>query len=145
MMRPTYSGGFFNLLQPFALLAGVVSLSMLVLHGCTYAALKAGEPMAARAVKFARAAAAVYVIAFIATGAWVATSLPGITSPAAPIRSVPPIRCSSRSRSHRAPGFGIIGSMPCCGWRRSVPSWVRRWRRCCSVSAGRASLSWQVR
>ena len=87
MMRPTYTGGFFNLLQPFALLAGVVSLSMLVLHGCTYAALKVGEPMGARAVQFARGAAAVYAIAFIAAGVWVAMSLPGhhITGGADPL------------------------------------------------------------
>jgi cytochrome bd ubiquinol oxidase subunit II len=87
MMRPTYTGGFFNLLQPFALLSGVVSLSMLLLHGCTYAALKVAEPMAARAVQFARLAAAVYVIAFIAAGLWVATSLPGhhITGGADPL------------------------------------------------------------
>jgi len=48
-MRPVYTGGFFNLLQPYALLAGVVSLAMLVLHGASYAAFKAGAPMAERA------------------------------------------------------------------------------------------------
>lgn len=87
MMRPTYSGGFFNLLQPFALLAGIVSFSMLVLHGCTYAALKVEEPMAARAARFARVAGIIYLIAFITAGAWVATSLPGhhITGGADPL------------------------------------------------------------
>src|SRR5580698_3631807 len=49
LMRPVYTGGFFNLLQPYALLAGVVSLAMLVLHGASYAALKVGEPMSGRA------------------------------------------------------------------------------------------------
>jgi len=49
LQRPVYSGGFFNLLHPFALLGGVISLSMLILHGCCYAAMKVGEPMAARA------------------------------------------------------------------------------------------------
>src|ERR1700692_334723 len=42
-MRPVYSGGFINLLPPLALLAGVVRVSMLVLHGTTYAAVKLGE------------------------------------------------------------------------------------------------------
>ena len=37
LMRPVYTGGFFNLLQPYALLAGVVSVSMLVVHGAAYA------------------------------------------------------------------------------------------------------------
>src|ERR1700734_740727 len=54
-----YAASFSNLLHPFALLTGVVSLSMLVLHGCTYAAMKTGEPMAARAVTVARLAAVV--------------------------------------------------------------------------------------
>src|SRR6202166_4960712 len=49
LMRPVYTGGFFNLLQPYALLAGVVSVSMLVVHGAAYAALKVGEPMSTRA------------------------------------------------------------------------------------------------
>src|SRR5207237_206490 len=36
--RPVYTGGFFGLLRPFALLAGLVSLSMLLMHGSVYAA-----------------------------------------------------------------------------------------------------------
>ena len=54
-MRPVYTAGFLHLLQPFALLAGVVSLSMLVMHGAAYAALKVGEPMSARAAVGRRA------------------------------------------------------------------------------------------
>ena len=75
MMRPVYSGGFFNLLHPYALLAGVVSLSMLVMHGATYAALKVGEPMCARAGTAGRIAALVFVICFAAAGAWQASGL----------------------------------------------------------------------
>jgi len=77
LMRPVYTGGFFNLLQPYALLAGVVSLAMLVLHGASYAAFKAGEPMAERAASVGRIAALVYVCAFAAAGAWLAAGLPG--------------------------------------------------------------------
>src|ERR1700686_363792 len=40
LQRPVFTGGFFGLLHPFALLAGVVSLSMLIMHGSVYAALK---------------------------------------------------------------------------------------------------------
>jgi cytochrome bd ubiquinol oxidase subunit II len=77
LMRPVYTAGFLSLLQPFALLAGVVSLSMLVLHGASYAALKAGEPMSARAASIGAAAAIVFVIAFAAAGAWLATGVDG--------------------------------------------------------------------
>jgi cytochrome d ubiquinol oxidase subunit II len=79
LMRPVYTAGFLNLLQPFALLAGVVSLSMLVLHGASYAALKAGEPMSARAASIGAAAASAFVIAFAAAGAWLAIGLDGHT------------------------------------------------------------------
>jgi cytochrome d ubiquinol oxidase subunit II len=72
MERPLYTGSFFGLLHPFALLAGIVSLAMLIMHGTAYAALKVGEPMSQRAAAVGRAAAVVYLIAFILAGVWVA-------------------------------------------------------------------------
>ncbi len=36
----TYTGGFFNLLNPYALLGGVVTLGLFVTHGATFLALK---------------------------------------------------------------------------------------------------------
>jgi cytochrome bd ubiquinol oxidase subunit II len=77
LQRPTGYGGFFSLLHPFALLGGVISLSMLILHGAAYAAMKVGEPMAARARAIGRAASAVYLVAFIGAGLMVATILSG--------------------------------------------------------------------
>ncbi len=71
LQRPVYTGSFFALLHPFALLAGVVSLAMLILHGTTYASLRVGEPMAQRAAGAGRAAAVVFVVAFIIAGLWV--------------------------------------------------------------------------
>src|SRR5580658_5571251 len=93
LMRPVYTAGFLTLLQPFALLAGVVSLSMLVLHGASYAALKAGEPMSGRAASIGSAAAIVFVIAFAAAGAWLATGIDGqaITSGADPMGASNPL------------------------------------------------------
>jgi cytochrome d ubiquinol oxidase subunit II len=93
LMRPVYTAGFLSLLQPFALLAGVVSLSMLVLHGASYAAFKAGEPMSARAASIGSAAAIAFIIAFAAAGAWLATGLDGqtITSGADPMGASNPL------------------------------------------------------
>jgi cytochrome d ubiquinol oxidase subunit II len=93
LMRPVYSGGFFNLLQPYALLAGVVSLSMLVLHGASYAAMKSGAPMSARAAAIGRLAALVFVLAFVAAGAWVSSALVGqrISSGADPLGPSSPL------------------------------------------------------
>jgi cytochrome d ubiquinol oxidase subunit II len=77
LQRPVYTGGFLGLLRPFALLAGVISLSMLILHGAAYAALKVGEPMCRRAAAVGRTAAAVFVVAFIAAGLWLASGVEG--------------------------------------------------------------------
>jgi cytochrome d ubiquinol oxidase subunit II len=77
MQRSVMTGGFFNLLHPFALLGGVISLSMLVLHGNAYAAMKVGEPMAARARLIGRIASMVFLIAFAGAGLWAATTLGG--------------------------------------------------------------------
>jgi cytochrome bd ubiquinol oxidase subunit II len=77
LQRPVYSGGFFNLLHPFALLGGVISLSMLILHGATYAAMKVGEPMAARASALGRVASAAFLLAFIGAGFWVGSAIGG--------------------------------------------------------------------
>ena len=77
LQRPVFTGGFFGLLHPFALLAGFVSLSMLIMHGSVYAALKVGEPMSVRATAVGRVAAVVYAICFIAAGMWVAGAIAG--------------------------------------------------------------------
>jgi cytochrome d ubiquinol oxidase subunit II len=77
LQRAVVSGSFFSLLHPFALLGGIISLSMLILHGNTYAALKVGEPMAARARRVGRVAAVVFLMAFLGAGFWVYSALGG--------------------------------------------------------------------
>jgi cytochrome d ubiquinol oxidase subunit II len=69
--RPVFTGSFFTLLHPFAVLVGVVSLAMLIMHGNAYAALKIGEPISRRAAALGRAAAVIYIVAFIIAGIWV--------------------------------------------------------------------------
>jgi cytochrome d ubiquinol oxidase subunit II len=77
MQRPVVTGSFFSLLHPFALLGGIISLSMLILHGNAYAALKVGEPMAARARLLGGAAAVIFLVTFLGAGFWVYSSLGG--------------------------------------------------------------------
>jgi cytochrome bd ubiquinol oxidase subunit II len=76
-MRMTYEGGFFGLLTPFALLTGLVSVSMLILHGATYAALKADATLSLRAGRVARIAAVAFLALYLGAGAWLAFGLPG--------------------------------------------------------------------
>jgi cytochrome d ubiquinol oxidase subunit II len=77
MMRPVYTGGFFNLLHPFALLCGLVSLSMLVMHGATFASFKVAGALGERAAGIAKIAALVFTLVFIAAGIWVFAGLHG--------------------------------------------------------------------
>lgn len=77
LQRPVVSGSFFSLLHPFALLGGIISLSMVILHGNAYAALKVGEPMAGRARLVGRAASVVFLLAFLGAGFWVYSALGG--------------------------------------------------------------------
>src|SRR6266700_272235 len=49
-----YVGGFFNLLNPFALLGGLAFVAMFLLHGATFLALKTQGTLLERAQKVAR-------------------------------------------------------------------------------------------
>jgi cytochrome d ubiquinol oxidase subunit II len=77
LQRPVVTGGFFSLLHPFALLGGLISLSMLVLHGNAYAAMKVGEPMAARACAVGRLASVIFLVSFVVAGFWAGRVLRG--------------------------------------------------------------------
>jgi cytochrome d ubiquinol oxidase subunit II len=77
MLRPYYSGNFFGLLNPFALVTGVVSLSMLVMHGAIYLQMRTEGEIAARARRAARLAGAVFVAAFVLAGVWQAFGVQG--------------------------------------------------------------------
>jgi len=81
-MSPVYEGTLEGLLKPFALLTGVVSLAMLVMHGTCYAAMRLEHPLGTRAHRIARIAACVTGAAFIACGGWLLGILgPSIISP----------------------------------------------------------------
>ncbi|MGA8446527.1 MAG: cytochrome d ubiquinol oxidase subunit II [Roseiarcus sp.] len=76
-MRMTYEGNLLGLLNPFALLCGLVSVAMLTMHGGAYLALKAEEPVAARAAYFASRAAVVLIALFAIGGLWVTFLIDG--------------------------------------------------------------------
>jgi len=76
-MASTYTGSFWRLLNPFALLAGVVSLSALAMHGAAFLEIKTVDAIEARAGVAARRAAIVLIVAFALAGVWVAYGVPG--------------------------------------------------------------------
>ena len=66
----TYTGSFWQLLNPFALLVGVVSSAMITMHGGAYLAHRTEGVIQARAAKGAVGAALVMVLAFVGAGVW---------------------------------------------------------------------------
>jgi len=76
-LRMTYEGGLIGLLRPFALLAGLVSVSMLLMHGAAWAAYKGEASLAHRAERVIRIAASAFVVLYAAAGAWLAFGVDG--------------------------------------------------------------------
>ncbi|HKD21709.1 MAG TPA: cytochrome d ubiquinol oxidase subunit II [Rhizomicrobium sp.] len=74
-----------SLLNPFGLLAGLVSLAMIVLHGASWLNMKTEDAIRARARAVMPLAAIAYIVLFVLAGFWLAR-MPGftITSAAAP-------------------------------------------------------------
>jgi len=76
-LRVTYSGSFWQLLNPFGLLAGAVSLSMLVMHGSVYLQIKTEGEIAARARMVTKVAGGLFMLCFILAGVWVMNGIEG--------------------------------------------------------------------
>ncbi|WP_187292345.1 cytochrome d ubiquinol oxidase subunit II [Candidatus Symbiobacter mobilis] len=67
---PIYTGSFWALLNPFALLAGVVSSAMIILHGGAYLAHRTEGVIQERTIRYARIAAIVTIVSFVLAGLW---------------------------------------------------------------------------
>ena len=76
-LRSFYTGSFWQLLNPFALLCGVVSLSMLMMHGAVYLQLRSDGAVQKRAQMAALFTGLICAICFALAGVWVALSVDG--------------------------------------------------------------------
>ncbi|WP_434996727.1 cytochrome d ubiquinol oxidase subunit II [Pectobacterium brasiliense] len=76
-LRLTYHGGFFGLLNPFGLLAGVVSVAMIVAHGAIYLQMRTTEALQRRAQKIVLIASALMSLTFLLAGLWVLFGIDG--------------------------------------------------------------------
>ena len=77
LLRPYYTGSFFGLLNPFALLTGVVSLAMLTMHGAVWLQLRTEAVIAERARNWARWTALTVLATFIGAGVWLSLGIDG--------------------------------------------------------------------
>jgi cytochrome d ubiquinol oxidase subunit II len=72
LLRVSYQGSFFGLLNPFALLAGLISVAMLIAHAGMWLQLRTADAVAQRSGQYGRYALIAFIILFAAAGAWVA-------------------------------------------------------------------------
>lgn len=82
-MRIFYDGTFFGLLNPFALLCGVISVTMLVMHGAAWLQVKTDGAVAERARAFGVVAALLTVVLYALAGLFMHWFVVGyvVTSP----------------------------------------------------------------
>ncbi|MES2013096.1 MAG: cytochrome d ubiquinol oxidase subunit II [Pseudomonadota bacterium] len=76
-LRSFYTGSFWALLNPFALLCGIVSLSMLMMHGAIYLQLRTDSSVQKRAQTAALIMGVVCAASFALAGIWIAYGIDG--------------------------------------------------------------------
>ena len=107
-----YTGSFFGLLNPFALLAGVVSLTMLLTHGAAWLSLKAEGEVARRARAIGSVTGVVAILGYALAGVWLAYGIPGFHFTAA----VPPDMPSNPLLSQVAHGGSWLAAYSIRPW-----------------------------
>lgn len=76
-LRLDYAGGFLDLLNPFGLTAGALSVLMLAMHGGAWLAMKTDGAAALRAGRAARLLGLGAAIVFALAGWWIASGIDG--------------------------------------------------------------------
>jgi len=136
-LRMTYTGTLFDLFNPFALLAGLVSVAMVVMHGAAWLSCKTEAPLRARAQQAGAIAAVALVVLFVLGGVWAARldgyvvqSFAGSDAPSNPLtKQVSRVAGALLGNYDLAPVtvlaplLGVAG-----GVTAAVLLWLGRWR-----------------
>lgn len=77
LLRPYYTGSFWALLNPFALLAGVVSFSMLTMHGGIWLQMRTVGEISERSKRWITWTGVVAMAAFALAGLWLIMGIDG--------------------------------------------------------------------
>lgn len=127
MLKPSYDGGLFGLLRPFALLAGLVSVSMLLMHGASWLQLKTDGFIRARAQRVGVVLGITTAVLFGVAGIWVA-QLQGYhlvgsidtNAPSNPLNKTVELVVGGWVKNYSiyswmliAPALGLLGSLAC--------------------------------
>lgn len=98
-----YSGTFFGLLNPYALVIGLLAVAMVATHGAIFIQLKAPGSLGERARSWAVAAGGVYLVLFLVASGWTLAAQPHLTANylAFPVLFIAPV----------VGAFGIVGAI----------------------------------
>lgn len=77
MMRSYYTGTFFQLLNPFGILAGLISVLMIVTQGGAWLQMKTTDDLRARASKSTLITGVLTAVLFALAGVWIAYGIDG--------------------------------------------------------------------
>ena len=83
-LRITYTGSLFALLNPFALLCGLISLGMLTMHGGLWLQMRTDDEITGRAAKVVKNTVPFLVIGFVLAGLWLSAFVDGYVITAMP-------------------------------------------------------------
>ena len=87
--RSFYNGDLLGLLNPFALLCGLVSITMLLMHGAIFLCIKTEGAIQVRARNYARLAAVLTIVLFAIAGWWIAHGITGYILSSEPLDNGP--------------------------------------------------------
>ncbi|WP_298768767.1 cytochrome d ubiquinol oxidase subunit II [uncultured Shewanella sp.] len=76
-LRATYYGGFFGLLNPFALLTGIVAVSMFIMQGASWLQMKTEGELRVRAAGASQVAAIFVLVFFVLSGLLLSNGVDG--------------------------------------------------------------------
>lgn len=88
-LKVTYAGTFWGLLNPFAILAGLVSVAMLLLHGSVWLQLKTDGELQSRARNVAVILGVATAALFAIAGIWLALGIDGYVITSAVVGDAP--------------------------------------------------------
>ncbi len=127
----TYTGSFWQLLNPFALLTGLVSSAMITLQGGTYLAHRTEGGIQSRAIKGALGAAIVLVCSFVVAGIWLQWIEGYRITSLVDTAGLPDILGKSVVRGGRGPGWPTMVAILGCGCCPRLDWPAQPVRRCC--------------
>lgn len=76
-LRAYYTGSFWELFHPFALLAGIVSVSMLIMHGAVFLQIRTTDVIYDRCKKAVVLFGLIFMVSFALAGVWIAYGIDG--------------------------------------------------------------------